>query len=207
MARGTAQHVRAIMAIANAISAAIGSTQVSCEVFVEGPSVLVDENSAYIPDVSVNCGERLEDNARFLSNPIVLIEVLSPSTKRVPLIVVEVLSPSTERLDKAGKLADYFSIPSIAHYLIVDLKRRHVIHHSRGEGGMIPTRIVREGSIALDPPGITMRWPILSAPELLLLRQVQPDVQLAELLCRDFRRRAHEQVFGLLVQREHRHVT
>ncbi len=156
MAPGTAQHVRAIMAIANAISVAIGSTQVSCEVFVKGPGVLVDENSAYIPDVSVNCGEGLEDNARFLSNPIVLIEVLSPSTTRVPLIVVEVLSPSTEGLDKAGKLADYFSIPSIAHYLIVDLKRRYVAHHSRGEGGMIPTRIVREGSIALDPPGITI---------------------------------------------------
>ena len=73
-----------------------------------------------------------------------------------PMIVVEVLSPSTERLDKAGKLADYFSIPSIAHYLIVDLKRRHVIHHSRGEGGIILTRIVREGDIVLDPPGIAI---------------------------------------------------
>jgi Uma2 family endonuclease len=73
-----------------------------------------------------------------------------------PLIVVEILSPSSERLDKAGKLADYFSIPSIEHDLIVDLKRRDVIHHSRSDGSMISTRIVREGDIVLDPPGITI---------------------------------------------------
>ncbi len=141
MAPGTAQHVRAIMAIANAISAAIGSTQVSCEVFVEGPSVLVDENSAYIPDISVNCSERLEDNARFLSNPIVLVEVLSPSTKRV---------------DKHIKLNGYFKVASIRHYVVVDVADRIVFHHQRGENGLILTAILRDGELALHPPGLTI---------------------------------------------------
>ena len=50
------------------------------------------------------------------------------------MIVVEVLSPSTEKFDMVGKLADYFTIPSIRHYLIVDLRRRLVLHHKRGDG-------------------------------------------------------------------------
>jgi hypothetical protein len=29
-------------------------------------------------------------------------------------------------------------------------------HHERGENGIILTRIVREGPILLDPPGITL---------------------------------------------------
>ena len=37
-----------------------------------------------------------------------------------PIIVVEVLSPATRRIDTSDKLAGYFRVPSVAHYLIVD---------------------------------------------------------------------------------------
>ena len=41
------------------------------------------------------------------------------------------------------------------HYLIVDPDRPLIIHHARAaDGDSILTRIVREGAIALDPPGI-----------------------------------------------------
>ena len=40
------------------------------------------------------------------------------------------------------------------HYLIVDPDRPLVIHHARATDDSILTRIVREGAIALDPPGI-----------------------------------------------------
>jgi hypothetical protein len=45
---------------------------------------------------------------------------------------------------------------SLQHYLVADLKRRLVLHHRRGEGTAIPTEIVREGSLMLDPPGLTL---------------------------------------------------
>jgi Uma2 family endonuclease len=35
-----------------------------------------------------------------------------------PVIIVEVLSPGTTSTDTGGKLADYFCVPSVAHYLI-----------------------------------------------------------------------------------------
>ena len=58
-------------------------------------------------------------------------------------------------MDKGLKLAGYFRVPSIHHYLLVRADRRAVIHHRRrtdGEG--IDTRILSEGVIHLDPPGL-----------------------------------------------------
>ena len=51
-----------------------------------------------------------------------------------PIIVVEVLSPSTAAIDHGRKLSGYFSLPSVEHYLILDPERRVVIHHKRGAG-------------------------------------------------------------------------
>jgi hypothetical protein len=48
----------------------------------------------------------------------------------------------------------YFSLPSLAHYLILDPERRVAIHHKRGQGDIIEIRILSEGVIRLDPPGI-----------------------------------------------------
>jgi Uma2 family endonuclease len=72
-----------------------------------------------------------------------------------PVIVVEVVSPSSESIDLADKLADYFRVASIEHYLIFRARRREVIHHHR-HGAEIATRVINLGTVALDPPGITI---------------------------------------------------
>ena len=71
-----------------------------------------------------------------------------------PVIVVEVLSPSTAADDHGLKLDGYFSLPSVEHYLIVDADRRVMIWHKRGQAGAIETRVLREGRLRLDPPGL-----------------------------------------------------
>ncbi len=74
-----------------------------------------------------------------------------------PIIVVEVSSPGTIRIDNAVKLLGYFALAPVRHDLILDADRRIVIHHARGEGGdSTATRIVYEGEIVLDPPGIVI---------------------------------------------------
>jgi Uma2 family endonuclease len=70
--------------------------------------------------------------------------------------VAEVLSPTTRRIDASLKLAGYFRVPSVAHYLIVDPDQPLIIHHARGNNDTILTRIVREGTIALEPPGLDL---------------------------------------------------
>ena len=87
------------------------------------------------------CGQALPGNALEVPNPIV---------------VVEVLSPSNAMKDLRDKLLGYFQVPSIVHYLIVDSDNRLVIHHARGSGDAIATRIVSNRSLRLDPPGIEL---------------------------------------------------
>jgi Uma2 family endonuclease len=72
-----------------------------------------------------------------------------------PVIVVEVLSPGTASTDTGGKLAGYFNVTSIAHYLIFHPTRRVVTHHRRA-ANTIETSIIFAGPITLAPPGLTI---------------------------------------------------
>jgi Uma2 family endonuclease len=72
-----------------------------------------------------------------------------------PVIIVEVLSPGTASTDTGGKLADYLNVPSVVHYLIVHPTRRTVTHHRRAGAG-IDTRVILNGPIAMEPPGIVV---------------------------------------------------
>jgi Uma2 family endonuclease len=104
-------------------------------------TVRIDDTTAYEPDVTLYSGPRLPPSA---------VEVLNP------VIVVEVLSPSTRQFDVSIKLAGYFRLPSVAHYLIVDPTQPSIVHHSRGTGDTIVRRVVTDGSIVLDPPGLEL---------------------------------------------------
>lgn len=52
-----------------------------------------------------------------------------------PLLIVEVLSPSTEGYDRDKKFELYRTIGSFREYLIVHQDRRHVEHYSRQDDG------------------------------------------------------------------------
>lgn len=134
-------HAEAKFVITAKLKDAIRSSGVPCQAVIDGLGIAVDNITFYIPDVVVNCGEPLAGEDQFAPSPI---------------IVVEVLSPSTKGRDLAEKLIDYFRMLSIQHYLLVDLERRLVLHHRRGEAATIVTAIVREGALLLDPPGIEM---------------------------------------------------
>jgi len=141
MGREAIQHARAKLATANALAAAIERAGVPCEAVIDGPGVIVMDDSFYIPDAIVYCGERLSGDRPFVPNPLIVVEIHSPSTGGYGFNV---------------KSIDYFLVPSIRHYPIVDLKRQIVLHHKRGEGDSIPTEIVRQGDIHLDPRGIVV---------------------------------------------------
>ena len=54
-----------------------------------------------------------------------------PHTLLTPIIVVEILSPSTEKKDRESKLAAYKRIASLQHYLLVSQNRVLVHHYER----------------------------------------------------------------------------
>jgi Uma2 family endonuclease len=141
MSPETVGHLKTKVAVYAALDAGIRKTGRPCHVLPDGATVRVDKHTAYEPDALVYCGDELAPSAIEIPNPVIIVEVLSPSTRRI---------------DIATKLVDYFRVPSVAHYLIIDLKQPAIVHHERGTGDAILTRIVRDGRIVFDPPGLEL---------------------------------------------------
>lgn len=75
------------------------------------------------PDVSVVC-----EKAEF--EQIGGLDVLTN-----PVLIIEVLSPSTEAFDRGDKFTYYKSIPSFLEYLLVAQHRPHVTHYFKRDDG------------------------------------------------------------------------
>jgi len=139
MAPERGAHLRMKAAVYKALDRAVSNAGVRCQALPDGATVETGE-SDYEPDAVVNCGAPMDDNAIAVPHPV---------------IIVEVLSPGTASTDTGAKLADYFLVPSVTHYLIVHPTRRSVTHHRRA-GDAIDTRIIVNGPMAMDPPGIVI---------------------------------------------------
>ncbi len=136
-----ARHNLSKAAVYKALDKAVKKAGLPCTVFTDGMTVKIDEYTAREPDAAVQCGAKVDLDSVILDAPI---------------IVVEVVSPSSERDDTTSKLAEYFSVPSIQHYLIIDPFRPALVHHMRQAGGDLRTQIHASGLIRLDPPGLEL---------------------------------------------------
>ena len=77
-----------------------------CQVFQAGMRLKVEHQSdsdGYYPDIMVSCDAM--DRERMF--------------RKAPLLLIEVLSPSTERLDRGEKKLNYLQIPSLLEYVLV----------------------------------------------------------------------------------------
>ena len=135
-----AMHARAKNAVLRQLERAIAAAGLSCEAFPDGMAVKVDETNVFEPDVTVRCGASLPGETIIIEDPV---------------IVVEVASPSTQRIDVFVKLSRYFRNPHIQHYLIVVPASRVVVHHRRA-GDRIEAASHDSGVVALDPPGLAL---------------------------------------------------
>lgn len=143
MAPTTIRHARVQRSAAEALSQAIAAAGLQCDVFEAGPGVAVahDRDECRIPDVVVTCATAIDDTSYLVPEPV---------------IVVEIASPSTRLADVNDKVEFYSRIASIRHYLVIEEERRRMVAFERAPGGGLEPRIVRAGSIALDPPGIEL---------------------------------------------------
>src|ERR1700722_2758991 len=133
-------HARLKARIWRALDREVTTFGLPCEAMPDGMTVEIDLDNDYEPDALINCGPPIPDDDMVAPNPVVIVEVLSPSTAGV---------------DAGGKLADYFRLPSVRHYLLVRPGRRGITPHRRVDDG-IETKIVHEGFVELDPPGIRL---------------------------------------------------
>ncbi len=142
MAPERASHNLRKGAARDALRRAVGEAGVtSCQVFGDGMTVQVDDDSDFEPDAVLRCGPRLPGDVTIVADPVVLVEVLSPDSGT---------------RDRVTKLRAYFRLASVRHYLIIWPDEQRIVLHSRMPDGEIATQIVVSGQIRLDPPGITM---------------------------------------------------
>jgi len=109
------------------------------QVFIKGLGVAIDDNTIRLPDVVVQSGPVADWDAMLIEEPLIVVEIASQTNNPI-----------------GSKFVEYFSVESIHHYLISVLNKRAVIHHRRNQHGTFDTRIVREGDIVLDPPGLSV---------------------------------------------------
>lgn len=134
-------HGRVKFAVQTALLQGIRKAGLTCYMLPDGATVRVSQHTAHEPDALVYCGAELLRDAIEVPNPV---------------IVVEVASPSTRKIDASLKLTGYFRLPSVQHYLIVDPDGPPVIHHRRQPDGTILTSIVHDGVLTLAPPGLEL---------------------------------------------------
>jgi Uma2 family endonuclease len=108
-----------------------------CRAFRGDAKVIANNNVRY-PDLSVTC------------SPIAGSDDVVPA----PVIVIEILSPSTEREDRGRKKFDYFAMPSIRQYVIVEQDERRVELYTRTETAWIDEIITGDAVLKLSTVGV-----------------------------------------------------
>ena len=133
-------HGRVKVQVWLALRDAIQRSGLPLEAALDSIGVAVGVSEEYVPEVVVFPAGQIADHDRQAPDP---------------LIVVEVLSPSSRAKDLNTKVAGYGRVPSIRHYLVVDPQSKEIVHIERVSGALIHRDPpIASGMIRLDPPGL-----------------------------------------------------
>jgi Uma2 family endonuclease len=135
MTGGSAAHVTIAMNLAFALRHALRGT--GCRPFGSDMKVIANHTVRY-PDISVIC-RPIGDRENHLSDPVVIIEVISPST---------------EREDRGRKKFDYFATPSIRQYAIIEQDERLVDLYTRADDRWTDEIIEGDAVLKLSSIGV-----------------------------------------------------
>jgi Uma2 family endonuclease len=137
MAGGTPSHAALASAVSGQLYAQLRGG--ACRAYSSDLRVRVLATGlATYPDVTVVCGPR----------------EVAPEDKNTvtnPTLVVEVLSPSTEEYDRGEKLDHYRRIPTLRHVVLVAYDARRLEVWTRGDGDAFRCVEAREGDVAELP--------------------------------------------------------
>lgn len=134
MAGGTLPHSEIASRVIGALHGMIDRNR--CHVYTSDAKVRVLETGfTTYPDVSVVCGrpERAPDDRNALTNPLVLVEVLSDGT---------------ESYDRGAKFAHYRRIPSLRAYVMVSQRERRIeVYEREADGPWVLSEAVDTGRV------------------------------------------------------------
>lgn len=129
-----------------------------CQAFMENVQLAVRREQQYVyPDVLVTCSPHDAQQTRRIESPVLLVEVLSPSTAYY---------------DRGHKFKQYKTLPSLQHYLLVAQNRWLVEWYRRTPGNEWTHTVLTEPDEEIVVPELNFR---------LTLAQVYEDTQVAPL--------------------------
>ena len=149
MAGSTKSHNLITQNIAFGLRAAVRSKR--GQVFTEGVRMAVQENFYYTyPDVVVSC-----DPA----------DRRDPFLIRQPVLIVEVLSPSTADYDRSRKFNQYQKLASLRHYILVSQTAWVLEWFRRDEAGQWIYTVLSDTTDVLEIADLNLRLPLAEVYE------------------------------------------
>lgn len=115
MAGAKRRHDRIVMKLHSLLDQRLAGHR--CLPFTADTAVRIPSGNIRRPDAGIDCGT-YDDEAM---------------SADAPLLVVEVLSPSTRDFDMFGKLDEYKTVPSLRHIILIDPDTPQAYHWSRAE--------------------------------------------------------------------------
>ncbi len=110
-----------------------------CRVFVEGLKLRLDDTVRY-PDVMVVCTP-VANTALFVTAPVVVIEVLSPTTARI---------------DRIEKNREYQAAPSIMRYILLEQDAIAAEVYAREDGRWLRATVTGDDILAMPEIGVEL---------------------------------------------------
>jgi len=117
MAGTSDNHNRIVVNLVTSLSTHLRDSR--CEPFAGDIKVRVSSQVYYYPDVLVSCEQSPEN----------------PYFRNKPILIIEVLSPSTQEIDRREKLLFYQQMPSVHEYAVVEQQKMLVEIHRRQPDG------------------------------------------------------------------------
>lgn len=144
MTGASANHIKIVLNVSTELKIQLRGRQ--CDIFLIDMKVrLPGSRKFFYPDVTVICGElQFHDERKdIITNP---------------KLVVEVLSPSTEAFDRGAKFQAYRTLESLDEYLLVSQGTPLIEQYLRGDAGKwtLTTAAGLESSLTLPSIGCTL---------------------------------------------------
>lgn len=141
MTGGTARHNRVVMNLGSRLTEHLDGT--GCQVFAESMKVQLADEAVLYPDLMVTCGSAEAGDQQLVTDPKLIIEVLSPSTKGY---------------DRRNKFALYRRLPSLREYVLIDPGTREIEVYTLTSGGWLLSE--QTGAAELVLSSIDARLPM-----------------------------------------------
>lgn len=143
MSGGTQRHNRVCLNMASSLLSRLSGQP--CQVFMSDVKLrAAQENAYYYPDVMVTCAEQASaaNESQVVSDPV---------------LVVEVLSPSTETIDRREKLHAYRHLPSLQEYALVSQDTHQVeVYRRQGDIGWLYITYEPGDTVEFASVGVTL---------------------------------------------------